>query len=111
MMEIYQTFMPQSKSLAPAYNGAYELSAQWLTDRNGAENLKQLSDREAFADGCIVYATNGAIKRFCADNCKLHDTKSTQEASVYQKHLIPTGVSYLKLMKLIMNYLRNIKFT
>lgn len=71
--ELYEAVMPQAGSLAPAYNGASELCIQQISDYYC--EAKQ-NDVQAFADGCVVYAVNGAIKRFRDDNVILHQPKT-----------------------------------
>lgn len=81
VMELYQAVMPQAKSLAPAYNGVEEFSIQMLYGYTTKEeqNTKELyQDMVAFADGCVVYATNGAVSRWTEDNLVLHAHEEIQ---------------------------------
>ena len=71
--ELYEAVMPQAGSLAPAYNGASELCIQRISDYFCEEKR---NDVQAFADGCVVYAVNGSIKRFRDDNVILHQPKT-----------------------------------
>ena len=106
MMDIYQTIMPQAKSLAPAYNGAYEMTAQWLCDR---KQLSSLTDQTAFADGCVVYATSGAISRMKEDNVVLYPAKKIGVKKNRNPKMIPPGISTADIIRMLKNYLTNIK--
>ena len=80
IMELYQAVMPQAKSLAPAYNGVEEFSVQMLYGYGAAKEreVEELyKDMAAFADGCVVYAANGAVGRWVEDNLVLHKHEET----------------------------------
>lgn len=105
VMKIFQATMPQARSLAPAYNGIQEITLQRISD--GRELSEQnLNDICAFADGCIIYATNGAVKRYRGDNVKLHKIryKLTDEKKLHavrslgkaEWRLMGDGISLLK---------------
>ncbi|MBQ9687514.1 MAG: hypothetical protein IJV41_13370 [Oscillospiraceae bacterium] len=72
-MEIYEAAAPQARSLAPAYNGAFEQSVQALFGLSGAApTAAQQRQAEAVADG-VVAVGGGAVRPFAGDNVRLHD--------------------------------------
>ena len=91
--KLYEAVMPQAASLAPAYNGATEMCIQQISDYYGGDDKKLTNKRkqdiQAFADGCVVYAVNGAIRRFKDDNVTLHEPK-TINVDKKKLPLIPT---------------------
>lgn len=117
MTELYESVMPQARSLAPAYNGALEISIQQLADYYGSVNAdsrerpdaQKLRDMLAFADGCVVYATNGAVSRWRDDNVILHGHR---KAPANVRHLRMTGMkvkSKSLFVKAAWHYIQNKK--
>ena len=110
IMDLYQAVMPQAKSLAPAYNGVEEFSVQMLSgyEKMNAQKMDDLyRDMAAFADGCVVYATNGAISRWTEDNVVLHEH---EESRANPDRLLLTGVlgnGNVSLVKSVIRFLNH----
>ena len=106
IMELYQAVMPQAKSLAPAYNGVEEFSVQMLSGYN-EQDTGLYKDMAAFADGCVVYAANGAVSRWTEDNLFLHPHEQTTPDL---NHLSLTGVlgnGNTSLVKAVLHFITN----
>lgn len=73
-MGLYLAAAPQARSLAPAYNGAYEQSVQAIfpLEENGiGSDIERLA--EAVADGAVILDAPGAVHPFDGDNVRLHE--------------------------------------
>ena len=72
-MGLYLAAAPQARSLAPAYNGAFEQSVQALFPLAGAEPSEtQCRLARAIADGVTVLDGPGPAHPFEGDNVRLH---------------------------------------
>ncbi len=72
-MELYLAAAPQARSLAPAYNGAFEQSVSALFGTlHSAPTEDQQRTAEAIADGVIALGGTD-VTAFSGDNVKLHD--------------------------------------
>lgn len=113
MSQLYQVTMPQARSLAPAYNGAGELSIQRLSDYYGdkADREMETANALAFADGCVVYATCGAVERWREDNVVLHQAQTLPAAKGKLRLIRTLGKTGVSLPRLAVKYLKNIRFT
>ncbi len=73
-MGLYLAAAPQARSLAPAYNGAYEQSVQAIFPLEGREiGAETLSTAKAIADGAVILDAPGAVHPFRGDNVRLHE--------------------------------------
>lgn len=113
MSQLYQVTMPQARSLAPAYNGVSELSIQRISDYYGEHDNreKELADALAFADGCVVYATCGAVERWREDNIRLHQAQVLPTAKGKLRLIKALGKTKVSIPRLVVKYLKNIRFT
>lgn len=113
MMALYQATMPQARSLAPAYNGVSELSIQRISDYYGEhdDREKELADALAFADGCVVYATCGAVERWREDNVRLHQAQTLPAVKGKLRLIKALGKTKVSIPRLVMKYFKNIRFT
>ncbi|MBQ2257725.1 MAG: hypothetical protein II247_03505, partial [Lachnospiraceae bacterium] len=111
MSQLYQVTMPQARSLAPAYNGVSELSIQRISDYYGEHDNreKELADALAFADGCVVYATCGAVERWREDNVRLHQALPADKGKL--RLIKALGKTKVSIPHLVVKYLKNIRFT
>ena len=72
-MDLYLAAAPQARSLAPAYNGAFEQSVQAIFPLSGAApDAETTALAKAISDGVTVPETTGAVHPFAGDNVKLH---------------------------------------
>lgn len=72
-MDLYLAAAPQARSLAPAYNGAFEQSVQAIFPLDGsAPDPDTVSLAKAIADGVVVPETAGQVRPFSGDNVRLH---------------------------------------
>ena len=72
-MELYLAAAPQARSLAPAYNGAFEQSVQAIFALSGPEpEAETTALAKAIADGVVVPECAGAVHPFDDDNVTLH---------------------------------------
>lgn len=110
VMEIFNLTMPQAKSLAPSYNGAFERTIQRVSDYRFL-NRDEQADIEAFADGCIVYATSGAVQRFREDNVKLHEEREVENVPEKLKILPSMDKSWGEIVRVVRKFLSNQKIT
>ena len=111
MSQLYQVTMPQARSLAPAYNGVSELSIQRISDYYGEHDNreKELADALAFADGCVVFATCGAVERWREDNVRLHQALPADKGKL--RLIKALGKTKVSIPHLVVKYLKNIRFT
>lgn len=104
IMDLYTTSMPQAKSLAPSYNGAYECSVQALSD----PAFYQEHDLCAFADGSVGTG-RGEVIPTGRDNVVL---PTAHDHTADQKHLKSAAqagnhTSAFKLAGLAIRFMRN----
>lgn len=72
-MDLYLAAAPQARSLAPAYNGAFEQSVQAIFPLDGSvPDPETVSLAKAIADGAVVPETTGLVRPFSGDNVRLH---------------------------------------
>lgn len=78
--EIYDTYTlvaPQSKSIAPSYNGNHEIAMLSLCAfEGGLPDDSSMNDILAFADGVVVVDNHSLLKPFYDDNVKFKETKA-----------------------------------
>ena len=68
-MDLYLAAAPQARSLAPAYNGAFEQSIQAIFPLSGsAPDAETTALAKAIADGVTVSGTDGDVHPFEGDN-------------------------------------------
>lgn len=73
-MELYLAAAPQARSLAPAYNGAYEQSIQAIFPLTGPEPDGETARlARAIADGAAPLDGPGPVHPFQGDNVRLHE--------------------------------------
>lgn len=74
-MELYLAAAPQARSLAPAYNGAFEQGVQAIFELSGpAVDPETEALAKAIADGAVASDTSGPVKPFEDDNVRLHES-------------------------------------
>jgi hypothetical protein len=72
-MDLYLAAAPQARSLAPAYNGAFEQSLQVIFPlSDSAPDAETAALAKAISDGVTVPETTGAVHPFEGDNVALH---------------------------------------
>lgn len=72
-MDLYLAAAPQARSLAPAYNGAFEQSVQAIFPLDGpAPDADTQAIAKAIADGAVVPPCPGPAQPFAGDNVRLH---------------------------------------
>lgn len=108
VMELYCATMPQARSLAPAYNGACERSIQRLSEYAELKTKEGLGDVCAFADGCVVYAANGVIRRYREDNVILHTPRKVKTDAKKIKAFRSFGNSKKVLIHGAIGFLKNL---
>ncbi len=115
VMELYNTTMPQARSIAPAYNGACERSFQLLSGMNltcvqkagDARETELGADLHAFADGAVRVEESGKIHLFNGDNVSLHSAKRKSEDVKKLKAVGTDKLTPKKAFRLVWPYLQN----
>ena len=73
-MELYLAAAPQARSLAPAYNGAFEQSIQAIFPLTGTEpDGETVRLAKAIADGPVVLDGPCPVHPYTGDNVRLHE--------------------------------------
>ena len=77
----YSLIAPQSKSLAPAYNGSRERAVLCLMPFAGSMPEDSLLDALTdFADGAYATGSDGCLSPFAGDNVRVHRAENTAES-------------------------------
>lgn len=91
----YNLVTPQSKSIAPSYNGNRETALMALFGFEGAEPTgEKLAEINAFSDGCVVSAPESyAVGGFYDDNVKIKEAKADGIDESKLKSPVLTGLA------------------
>lgn len=109
VMELYNTTMPQARSIAPAYNGAWERGVQLLAPPSACGDAKWSKDICAFADGAVRLGESGGVHAYREDNVTLHQAKQKTEDEKKLKAVTSAGTGPVRLLRMVSRYLKNMR--
>ncbi|MCI5872868.1 MAG: hypothetical protein PUJ55_02515 [Clostridiales bacterium] len=107
VMALYNTTMPQARSIAPAYNGADERGIQLLLAAEPGE--RKMEDICAFADGAVRVSEQGAVHVYAGDNVRLHEANAKTQDAAGLKAVSASGVTVPELLGMVCRYLQNLR--